>query len=71
VPVIGIYLIYVTASVMTSCTWNYLDPGTSNVTLSRTFLKYELGIECISVEWVLKNYVCGCKRGNYEKTGEN
>ena len=48
-PVIGIYLIYVTASVMTSCYWNYLDPGTSSVTLCHTFLRYELGIECISV----------------------
>lgn len=63
-PVIGIYLIYVTASVMTSCYWNYLDPGTSSATSYHIFLRHELGTERISVEWVLKNWVYGCKRGN-------
>jgi hypothetical protein len=50
VPVMGISLIYATAFVMTSCYWNYFDPGTSSVTLCHTFLRPELGIECISVE---------------------
>ena len=42
--VTGIYHIYVKASVMTSFYWNYLDPGTSSVTLCRTHLRSELGI---------------------------